>query len=80
LDSPGRASRRGSAEYGLIAEEVAEVFPELVVYDDEGRPETVKCHVLSTLLLNELQRERERVAGEIAALRAELEALRRRGG
>ena len=29
-------------QYGLIAEEVAEVFPELVVYDDEGRPETVQ--------------------------------------
>ena len=32
----------GSApiRYGLIAEEVAEVYPELVVYDGEGRVET----------------------------------------
>ena len=45
-------------QYGLIAEEVAEVFPELVVYDEEGRPETVKYHLLSTMLLNEMQRER----------------------
>ncbi len=29
-------------EYGLIAEEVAEILPELVVYDDEGQPFTVK--------------------------------------
>jgi hypothetical protein len=42
-------------EYGLIAEEVAKTFPELVVYDEEGRPQTVKYHLLSTLLLNELQ-------------------------
>ncbi len=28
----------GLAQYGLIAEEVAEIYPELVVYDDEGRP------------------------------------------
>ena len=28
-------------EYGLIAEEVAEVFPDLVVYDDDGLPFTV---------------------------------------
>ena len=45
---------------GRFAEEVAEAFPELVVYDAEGRPETVKYHVLSTLLVNELQRERLR--------------------
>jgi hypothetical protein len=43
-------------EYGLIAEEVAEVFPELVVFDEEGKPFTVKYHLLSSMLLNELQR------------------------
>ncbi len=52
-------------EYGLIAEEVAEVFPELVVYDEEGRPFTVKYHLLSSMLLNELQE-----------VKAELEELR----
>jgi hypothetical protein len=36
---------------------VAEVFPELVVHDAEGKPETVRYHLLSTLLLNELQKE-----------------------
>ena len=30
-------------------------MPELVVYDESGQPETVRYHVLSTLLLNELQ-------------------------
>ena len=43
-------------QFGLIAEEVAEVMPEIVVYDDEGRPETVKYHLLSSLLLNEFQK------------------------
>ena len=43
-------------QYGLIAEEVAEVFPELVIYNKDGQPETVAFHILSTLLLNELQR------------------------
>ena len=42
-------------EYGLIAEEVAEVFPALVVYDD-GEPLTVRYHLLAPLLLSELQR------------------------
>ena len=45
-------------QFGLIAEEVAETFPELVVYDENGKPETVSYHLLSTLLLNEFQEER----------------------
>lgn len=48
-------------QYGLIAEEVAEVFPELVIYNKEGKPETVAYHTLSTLLLNELQGVQSRV-------------------
>ncbi len=32
-------------QFGLIAEEVAEAFPELVVYDEEGKPETVSYHL-----------------------------------
>lgn len=66
-------------QYGLIAEEVADVFPELAVRDAEGRPETVRYHFLPPLLLAEVQRlERERaaLAAEIAALRDELAALR----
>ena len=48
-------------QYGLIAEEVEKVFPELVIYNDEGKPETVAYHILSTLLLNELQGVQSRV-------------------
>ena len=48
-------------QYGLIAEEVAEVLPELVALGKNGEIETVKYHVLPTLLLAEVQRlERER--------------------
>lgn len=60
-------------QFGLIAEEVAEVFPELVVRDEEGRPQTVKYHLLSALLLEELQR----ADAELVDQGAELEALRR---
>ncbi len=49
-------------EYGLIAEEVAEIFPELVVYDEEGQPFTIRYHILSSMLLNELQKEHEQAA------------------
>ena len=51
-------------EYGLIAEEVAEIFPELVVHDEDGEPFTVKYHLLSSMLLNELQRLSERVEAQ----------------
>jgi hypothetical protein len=51
-------------QYGLIAEEVATVFPELVVYDRQGKPETVKYHVLPALLLNELQRQARQMRDE----------------
>jgi trimeric autotransporter adhesin len=44
-------------QYGLIAEEVAEVFPELVVLNKDGQPETVAYQVLAPLLVNELQKE-----------------------
>lgn len=47
----------GSKSYGLIAEEVEQVMPGLVVYDKEGQPDTIKYHELPILLLNELQKK-----------------------
>lgn len=44
-------------QYGLIAEEVAEVYPDLVVYNADGEVETVQYRKLTTMLLNELQKE-----------------------
>ena len=72
-------------EYGLIAEEVAEVFPELVVLADEGKPLTVKYHLLASMLLNELEKEvrareelEQRVDGEGEQHGRELSELRTR--
>lgn len=67
-------------QYGLIAEEVNQVMPELVAHGKDGRIETVKYHVLPTLLLAEVQRlERERasLASDRDALSARVEALER---
>lgn len=44
--------------YGLIAEEVAEVYPELVARDAHGDVQTVLYHELVPLLLDQLQRQR----------------------
>ena len=48
-------------EYGLIAEEVAQIFPELVVYNNDGQPETVRYHQLPPLLLNEYQHQQKKL-------------------
>ena len=62
-------------EYGLIAEEVAEVFPDLVVYDDAGKPLTVKYHVMAPMLLNEMKRQRREHEQQLAALTARVARL-----
>jgi hypothetical protein len=43
-------------QYGLIAEEVAKIFPELVQFDEDGKPLSVYYQLLTPLLLAELQR------------------------
>jgi hypothetical protein len=73
-----KGSAEGRTQFGLIAEEVAEVFPDLVVFDDEGRPQAVRYHLLSSLLLNEVQEQRrsnQEQAMEIQRMRARLERL-----
>jgi hypothetical protein len=65
------ASGETPQEYGLIAEEVAQVFPELVVFNEDDQPETVKYRLLSSLLLNELQKqsaELRSLSGQVAEI------------
>ena len=65
-------------QFGLIAEEVVTTFPELVARDEEGQPWTVRYHLLTPLLLAEVQRlERDRMAlMEALAERDRTQALR----
>ena len=53
-------------EYGLIAEEVAEVFPDLVVYDEHGQPFTVKYHEMAPMLLNEMKKQQHTIEAQPA--------------
>jgi hypothetical protein len=46
-------------QYGLVAEEVAQVSPELVIFDKDGTPETVRYHFVNAMLLNEVQKQRQ---------------------
>ena len=51
-------------QYGLIAEEVAEVYPELVVKNDEGQVQTVQYHKLNSMLLNEVQKQHRQITDQ----------------
>ena len=44
-------------QYGLIAEEVAKVYPDMVGYDKDGQPTSVKYQSLAPMLLNEVQKQ-----------------------
>jgi hypothetical protein len=64
-------------QFGLIAEEVAKVYPELVQYDPEGKPFTVYYHLLTPLLLSELQKEHALTGVQQAKLDAQQTELAR---
>lgn len=73
------ANGKKPVQYGLIAEEVAEAFPELTVYNKDGEPEAVAYHLLAGFLLNELQKEHQKLlaaSAEVAAVKEELDALK----
>ncbi len=44
-------------QYGLIAEEVAKLYPDMVGYDKDGQPSSVKYQSLAPMLLNEVQKQ-----------------------
>jgi uncharacterized coiled-coil protein SlyX len=46
--------------FGLIAEEVAQVSPELITRDEEGKPQTVRYEAVNAMLLNEFLKEHRR--------------------
>ena len=65
-------------QYGLIAEEVAKVYPDMVAYDKDGQPYTVKYQYLAPMLLNELQKQHAVVAVQqdvIKAQQGQIESL-----
>ncbi len=55
-------------QYGLIAEEVAQVYPDLVTRAPDGKIETVMYQYLPPMLLNELQKQQRALAAQAAEL------------
>ena len=52
-----KSDATGTRQYGLIAEEVAKVYPELVIRDEKGRIDGVRYEELAPMLLNEVQKQ-----------------------
>ena len=64
--------------FGLIAEEVAEVYPDLVGRNPEGQPESVRYEQINAMLLNEFLKEHrkvEKLEATVAELAAQLDKV-----
>jgi hypothetical protein len=69
----------GIPQFGLVAEDVEKVDPDLVARDEQGKPYTVRYEAVNAMLLNEFLKEHRTVQQqqeEIAALKAELKEQR----
>ena len=55
-------------EFGLIAEEVAEVNPDLVVRDENGEIYTVRYDAVNAMLLNEFLKEHKKIEEQAATI------------
>ena len=51
----------GAMQYGLIAEEVDKVYPELVIHDAAGKIQSVRYDELAPMLLNEVQQQARKI-------------------
>jgi hypothetical protein len=56
-----KSDKTGTPQFGLIAEEVAEVNPDLVVHDENGEIYTVRYDAVNAMLLNEFLKEHRKV-------------------
>jgi hypothetical protein len=56
-----KSDAKETPQFGLIAEEVAEVNPALVLPDKEGKPYTVRYEAVNAMLLNEFLKEHKKV-------------------
>src|SRR6266481_3371290 len=66
---------KGIPQFGLVAEEVEKVNPDLVARDEQGKLYTVRYEAVNAMLLNEFLKEHRKVAEQeatITELKAEL--------
>ena len=69
---PEYAGGPRTRQYGLIAEEVAAVYPDLVLYDPQtGRPQSVAYHLVNAMLLNEVQKQHRHILAQEKMIQAQ---------
>jgi trimeric autotransporter adhesin len=57
-----KSEPQGSLQYGLIAEEVENIYPDLVIRSEDGRIQGVRYDELAPILLSEVQHQRTEIA------------------
>ncbi|OLC26991.1 MAG: hypothetical protein AUH91_03510 [Verrucomicrobia bacterium 13_1_40CM_4_54_4] len=70
--------RTGIPQFGLVAEQVEKVNPDLVARDEQGKPYTVRYEAVNVMLLNEFlkaHRKGEQQEATIAELQKGMEVL-----
>jgi hypothetical protein len=65
----------GTPQFGLIAEEVEKVSPELVVRDDAHKIYGVRYEAVNAMLLNEFQKQHETIAAQEKTIAKQQELL-----
>ena len=60
-------------QFGLVAEQVEKVNPDLVMRDDQGKPFAVRYEAVNAMLLNEFLKEHRKVAAQESTI-TQLEA------
>ena len=58
----------GIPQFGLVAEDVEKVNPDLVARDDHGKPYTVRYEAVNAMLLNEFLKEHRKVQEQETAI------------
>jgi hypothetical protein len=71
-----KSDPHGAVQYGLIAEEVDKVYPELVIHDAAGKIQGVRYDELAPMLLNEVQQQRTELEAIKKNHKAELQAMK----
>jgi len=67
---------KGIPQFGLVAEEVEKVDPDLVARDDQGKPYTVRYEAVNAMLLNEFLKEHRKVDKEEATIAAQQKQIK----
>ena len=59
---------KGIPQFGLVAEQVEKVNPDLVARDEQGKPYTVRYEAVNAMLLNEFLKEHKAFVAERLAV------------